>query len=479
MRGNAMTTMTAKLALALLAASATACTTEAVEAPTPEEKPPEEVPEAYAPPAVWGAPTLEDINPDPDVVEVVLTAAAHAWVVDGKTVDGAAYNGSVPGPLVQAKLGDEVIVHFQNDLDEPTTVHWHGLRISDQMDGSPRVADPVPPGGSFEYRFTPPEAASYWYHPHVNAHQQIERGLAGTLIVHDPADPQFDLERFIVLDDILLNNDGSMPPPLASHPEIMHGRTGNYLLTNGQDAELVTAEATQGQIERWRVVNTANARTMKVTVEGATMRLIGTDGGLLPEPTWATELVIPVGQRYDLEISYEQAGVATMQSHVLALDANDNVVEIPLQVFSVDVAPGEPVQAWPVYEGKQLPDRAPEQTAQLRFNAVQNSLGGISWMINEQSHGTDPLFTFQEGQTVHIELKNEAGPEHPFHLHGQFFQIDDVTQPGLKDTVLVPGMATVNIVAYMDNPGHWMAHCHILEHAELGMMSEIVVTPSE
>jgi FtsP/CotA-like multicopper oxidase with cupredoxin domain len=155
------------------------------------------------------------------------------------------------------------------------------------------------------------------------------------------------------------------------------------------------------------------------------------------------------------------------------------VVEVPFQVFAVDVAPSENPQKWVTYpEVTPLPTRAAEQTVQIRINAVQNALGGISWQLNETSNSPDPLFSFQEGATVHIELDNQIGPEHPFHLHGQFFQIDDPLQPGLKDTVLVPGVSKVNIVAYMDNPGRWMAHCHILEHAELGMMSEIVIEPS-
>jgi FtsP/CotA-like multicopper oxidase with cupredoxin domain len=87
----------------------------------------------------------------------------------------------------------------------------------------------------------------------------------------------------------------------------------------------------------------------------------------------------------------------------------------------------------------------------------------------------DPLFTFKRGATVRMKIHNEAMPEHPFHLHGQFFEIVQPAQPGLKDTVLLPGGSLTEIVAYFDNPGRWMAHCHILEHAALGMMSEIMV----
>jgi FtsP/CotA-like multicopper oxidase with cupredoxin domain len=94
----------------------------------------------------------------------------------------------------------------------------------------------------------------------------------------------------------------------------------------------------------------------------------------------------------------------------------------------------------------------------------------------------EPLFTFRQGETVRLTLVNQLGPYHPVHIHGQFFEIVDdgrpVTQfPGLKDTVLLPGGDELDILVYFDNPGRWMVHCHILEHAELGMMGEVIVEP--
>ena len=129
-------------------------------------------------PEVWGVPVLEDENPDENIVEVTLTAAPlQVALSETETLTMLAYNGSVPGPLLQAKVGDEVVVHFENRLDEPTTVHWHGLRISEEMDGNPRIQEPVQPGEDFTYRYVVEEAGSYWYHPHVNANTQVEMGM--------------------------------------------------------------------------------------------------------------------------------------------------------------------------------------------------------------------------------------------------------------------------------------------------------------
>ncbi len=437
-------------------------------------------------PELWGVgPAVADTNPDPDIVEVELVARYEDITIgEGMTFEMMTYNGSFPGPVIQAKVGDRVIVHFRNELVQETTVHWHGLRISDQMDGSPRIQDPVVSGATFTYDFVVPEAGTFWYHPHVRSNFQVERGLYGMLVVSDELDPEYDLERGLVLDDILVDFDtGTLPGHLASHPELMHGRTGNVLLTNGMEiSEAPRGEATQGDVERWRIVNTANARTLELSVSGASVRVIGVDGGKLPVPYTTDRLLVPVGQRYDLEVSYDSAGPVELIAHVLVLNEADEVVEEPFPMFSVDVTPSAEtprVIDWPTIEP--LPERAVDEEVTIAMNAI-NDETGLHWTLNGVADREEPLFTWGEGRTVRIRLVNEAGPEHPFHLHGQFFQIVDTgqpwtQQPGLKDTVLVPGLETVEIIAYLDNPGRWMAHCHILEHAELGMMGEIIVHP--
>jgi FtsP/CotA-like multicopper oxidase with cupredoxin domain len=445
-------------------------------------------PELELPP-LWGPEVvIEDENPEPGIVEVHLRAQfTDITLGDGMTYEMMTYNGVAPGPAIHARVGDEVVVHFLNDLDQDTTIHWHGLRISDQMDGNPRIQDPVPPGGTFEYRFVVPEAGTYWYHPHVREHIQIERGLYGMLVVRDEQDPDYDLERAMALDDILVDPDSEvLPAHLASHPEIMHGRFGNVMLVNAHEAvEEPTATATRGDVERWRLVNTANARTMTLSIEGASFRVIGVDGGKLVEPYETDRIQMPVGQRYDLEVAYDTAGTAQLITHVLSVNADDELVEVPMPIFTVDVADSAETPVlpeWPTIEP--IPAREVDREVEMVFDGVTDTLGMTHWRINGESHPEDPLFVFQEGETVRMTLRNEAGPEHPFHLHGQFFEIvgngqPNTEQPGLKDTVLIPGLEEVEIIAYLDNPGEWMAHCHILEHAQLGMMGEIIVEHAE
>ena len=449
----------------------------------PVEQAPVTPPAAPAPPYVLpqveGITALQDENPDPNVVEVTLSAGvATTTFKEGTTTDVLAYNGVLPGPVLRAKVGDEVIVHFKNDLAEATTVHWHGLRISDQMDGSPRVQDPVKAGQDFTYRFKVPDAGSYWYHPHVRTDVQVEKGLYGPIVVFDPKDPTYDAERFLVLDDVRLESNGKISP-VSSMDGMMGGRFGNVLLTNGQPVKLARATAKQGTVERWRIVNTANARTMIVGVDGASFRVIGTDGGLIPEPYLADRVTVAIGQRFDLEVTYDRPGTAKLVSYVETVDSKNKVSITPFDAFTVEVAPSDKsprVIAWPAVRLTDR-ERVADTTATFTLDAARQ--GNMAWSINGKAMPAEPLFTWQQGSTVELTIVNKVATEHPFHLHGQFFEILDPDQPGLKDVVLIPPNRTMKVRAYLDNPGRWMAHCHILEHAEMGMMAEFVVVPKE
>jgi len=427
------------------------------------------------PPALDGLPRLADSNPDPDIFEATIIASAGSYAIDGeRSIDGYLFNGSSPGPTLEAKVGDEIIIHFFNNLPEPTTIHWHGMRIDNRMDGSPRVQDPVQPGELFEYRFVAPDAGTFWYHPHIRTNEQVERGLYGAIVIHDPSDPEVDGERVLMLDDIYLTASNTIAPFLADHAEAMHGRYGNELLTNGRsitDAPL--GGVPEGSVERWRIINSANARTMEISISGARARIIGSDGGLFEAPIPAGRFAIAAGHRFDLEIAYDRPGMVELVSHVLALNQAGQTVELPLPVYVVaSGATAESPRDIP-WQGEVLPNRPVDRDVTVEFDAV-NSAGGLQWRLNGLTHGAT-LFTFQQGETVRMHLTNLLGPEHPFHLHGQFFQVVNPPLPGLRDTVLLPGMSEVEVIAYFDNPGNWLAHCHILEHAALGMVSEIIV----
>lgn len=435
---------------------------------------------------VKGIATFEDLNPDPHITEINLFA--HYTEVElepGEKTAVMAYNGVAPGPLLQARVGDTVVVHLYNQLSEPTTVHWHGLRISDQMDGNPRIMSPVEPGESFTYEFVLPDAGTYWYHPHVSTIEQVERGLYGAIVVSEEDAPEFNSERIVVLDDVRLTNDFQIASFSQAGHDIVHGRAGNALLTNGSTQPLKDSVG-RGAVERWRLVNTSQARHMSLSIEGAAWRVIATDGGLLPQPYTRERLDITVGQRFDLEVTFDGEPGSTVEviQHVLAV-VDDEVQEVPFVVGEYTIDGDEPEPATPNYPQITLPE-IPTQAEEIvsLLGGYNDPEKGVVFTINGESGMDIEDVVVPQGVPHFLRVKNDIGPFHPFHLHGQFFQIltrdgVDALEPGLKDSVFIGAFEEVTLLTHFDNPGEWMYHCHIPAHAENGMMSQMIVTPAE
>ena len=146
-----------------------------------------------------------DLDPAPTVVEVALTArVADVELAPGHVTSMWTYDGTLPGPRIEANVGDTVKVRFTNSLPEPTTIHWHGVRVPAAMDGVEATQAPIAPGATFTYEFVVPDAGTFWFHPHVRSDVQVERGLYGTLVVRGPGEPATTSDRVVVLDDLLI-----------------------------------------------------------------------------------------------------------------------------------------------------------------------------------------------------------------------------------------------------------------------------------
>ncbi len=263
---------------------------------------------AAGPAVAFEPPIAVDIDPDPDVVEVNITAAETTWqFINGIDTTVYAYNGSVPGPTIEAELGNTIVVNFTNNLPEPTTVHWHGLDIPADMDGSHISQSWVQPGGTFRYEFEATRASLFWYHPHVRTFDQVEKGLYGGVLVRDPAkDAALGLtglqERVVIFDDVLLDASNEIVPafsftdPRRNAEYHLNGREGNHLLVNGKWSEEVTLPVTNGQPQRWRVLNAANTTITRLGIEelGVDLYWLGTDSGLL-EFSQKRRDIIPFG----------------------------------------------------------------------------------------------------------------------------------------------------------------------------------------
>jgi FtsP/CotA-like multicopper oxidase with cupredoxin domain len=405
-----------------------------------------------------------------DVVSVELDAQEIDWeFAPGRSIPGFAYNGQVPGPTIEANVGDRIEVRLKNSLPQATTIHWHGVRVPAEMDGTEAVQPPVGPGETFEYRFVVPDAGTYWYHSHTNETEQLERGLYGALIVRDPREPAFDGERVLHFDDLKLGAEGDLAPFGDEH-EHHAGREGDVRLVNGrQEPEF---EMPGGTVERWRIIDAANTRFVRLSIGGRSFTIIGTDGGLLPQPTSATEVLVTPGERVDLAVGpfeegerieiealpYDRGKGETSRERFATLQvgaAAASSAHVPATLRQIDPLVGEGAE----------PNRTIDLKALMHAGHHQRA---------------DPV---RVGELQVWDLVNETGQDHPFHIHGFFFQVlqqDGEPSPVLawKDTVNVPRKSQMRIAWLPDDrPGEWMYHCHILEHHAMGMMAHFSVIP--
>lgn len=401
-------------------------------------------------------------------VSVELEAREFDWeFAPGGSIRGFGFNGVVPGPLIEANVGQTIEVRLRNSLPEATIIHWHGIRLPADMDGTGAVQRPVEPGETFLYRFAVPDAGTFWYHSHHNETEQIERGLYGPLIVRGPDEPTLDRERILFLDDLKLDPGGELSPFGDSH-EHHAGREGEVLLVNGrQEPEL---EMAGGQVERWRIVNAANTKYVRLSIGGRPFSIIGTDGGLLPDPRQVTEVLVTPGERVDLAVGPFSDG-ELIELEGLPYDRGQG--ESQRERFaSLRLGAAAPSRA-------KMPDASRQIEPLAAAGAEPTRTISMKALMHGGHHQRDEPVRVGELQVW--ELVNDSKGDHPFHLHGFFFQIVEVNgepRPALswEDTVNVPQGGRVKIAWLPDNrPGEWMYHCHILEHHAMGMMAHFEV----
>lgn len=434
-------------------------------------------------------PVLVDTNPDPRIVEVTVVAAvgdvelregipAEVWGYRDGSSDGSSI--SVPGPTLDVQQGDQVIVHFRNELPESTTIHWHGIRVPNQYDGSDHTQPPVAPGASFDYLFTAIDEGTYWFHPHVRGDVQVEKGLYAALVVHGGPQPDVEAERVFVLDDVKLAPDGKLDDS-QSDEDIMMGRQGNTLLVNGHVGPVLDAKA--GARERWRFVDAANSRFFQLSLPGHPFLVIGWDGGLIPEPYMTDTLLLAPGERYDVivELGGSEGEALTVQT--LHYDRAPTLPDPgPLDLITFRLGEGAGARAalpssWGTLAT--IPTDAATPSVMLTFHEA-GSPAMRSFSINGEVYpDVTPLVASKDAVAV-WNVQDDVGMDHPFHLHGMFFQVLDINgvpaaHRGWKDTVIVPRYTTLRFAVRYGEPGHWMYHCHILEHQERGMMGVLDV----
>lgn len=412
----------------------------------------------------------------------------------GKT-DLWGVNSSMPGPALQARQGDRLKVQVNNGLPQETSMHWHGIRIENAMDGVPGLTqDPIAPGAEFTYDFALPDAGTYWYHSHAQSVEQVERGIQGPLIVAEHDAPDVDQDLVLMLDDIRLTQDATVDP-VFDHPHDMShaGRMGNVMLTNGQiDARYPVR---QGDRLRLRLINSANARIFALGLQGLTGWIMAYDGMPLTAPEEIPDqLLLAPAQRIDLIVDVtadagedaflvqfeRDGGYAQASFPVSAGTKSTRSMPAPLPPNPDHaITLGNARSAILRMEGGAMGGmRAAEwqgETQGMRSLAQ----AGQFWALNGVVGRPDaPLVRAFLGETVKLTMINDTAFPHAMHLHGMHFA--EVLPGGrlgpLRDTLLMMRGETRTIAFNAHNPGKWLLHCHMLSHHAAGMGTWVEVT---
>ncbi len=425
---------------------------------------------------------LSDSNPDPDTVEVTLTATAQSVeVIPGRAHEQLTYNGVIPGPLIRAKKGDTLIVHLNNELDDGTTIHWHGMRVPNGMDGVPGVTQPVVKAGkTFRYEFELLDASVFWYHPHYQTLEGVGAGLYGALLVEDPKeDRRLGPATVLAISDMSVFEDGSLQQHDDAAAGKIAGREGATLLLNGRPSQQMNV--VNGQRLRWHVLNMARSRYLDLQMAGHSILRIGSDGGRMEFPVQEETTRLVPGERVELivEARGEPGTFVDLVTLPVFRGEGAGTALGPEVLLRLNFVAGKP----------DAPPALPKLTRKLeRFSsagAQEVEIGltmdtGIDGMLRMGINGipwedSAPLHAVI-GQAQVWSIVNHSAYNHPFHLHGFHFQVlqDDGSLESplrLKDTIDIPPLSTVKIVPqFEERPGKWMFHCHILDHAESGMM---------
>ncbi|MFE3291557.1 multicopper oxidase family protein [Rhodococcus sp. NPDC059234] len=420
-------------------------------------------------------------------VAKTFVAAPTEVDVGGTRTTAWLYDGQLPGPILRANVGDRVQVRLRNELPDPTTVHWHGLAIRNDMDGVPDITQPpVGAGAEFVYEFIPPDPGTYWYHTHGDL--QRGRGLYGALIVDDPRAPSgYDAEFVVVLSDWLTDRtpqqafdrlrSGAMESaPMTS--TALGGDAGDvryplYLLGGRPPNDPTVFTAGPGQRARLRLINASDDTAFRVALGGHRLTVTDSDGFPV-EPVDTGSVLLGMGERYDALVTLQdgafplvaaaegkggQAFAVVRTGSGAAPDPSASPDELrapPLTVADLRAA-----------AAVRLPTRNPDVTLGASLGGTMNT---YTWTINGEAYPKYTPLEVHSGERARIVYTNTTTMYHPMHLHGHTFAVarPDGTGPR-KDTVIVLPGQTVATDIDTDNPGQWITHCHNDYHLAAGM----------
>lgn len=418
------------------------------------------------------------------------------------------FGGTVPGPVLRYRQGEQLKVRVENQLSQDTSVHWHGVRLPNNMDGVPNLTQkPIIPKGEFDYTFNLPDAGTYWYHPHIHSAEQLGRGLYGALIVDEREPIKVDRDIVWMLDDWRLKRDRQVSLDFENFHDMSHaGRIGNTITINGRIPD--TFYVRSGERIRLRLINAANARIFGLRFGEMKPTIIALDGHpVSPHRSQSDLIVLGPGMRVDLIIDFadkpgsrfsiEDRYYPRSPYKLIDLVYDESPLRDHVPDWSMELPPNplaEPdlanaVRHDIVFQGGMMGMMVERQmgVTQGAGSGMGSMMGmmhsGKIWQINgisAQGPMTKPLLTLDRGKTYVLAMTNMTAFPHPIHLHGHTFRV--ISRNGMptqyrewQDTVLMETRDRVEIAFVADNPGNWMFHCHILEHQAAGMMGVLRV----
>ncbi len=443
--------------------------------------------------------------------DYVLDISSKKLAPLGVSVDSIVVNGGTPGPEIRYAEGDMFRVLLQNLLDQPTSVHWHGLIVPNWMDGVPDLTQlAIPPKNSFFVEYPIVQSGSYWYHSHYQLQEQ--EGLHGPYIIEEKRPiAEYDYDVVCFGNDWLNQSAYDIVPqirgeqkktraveapkgdlynlPGSEKPFNIDVNYPGFILNAHTNEDPWAFQCKDGDRIRLRLINGATSATFRVALDGHEMTIIACDGNPC-EPITVDSIVIAVAERYDVLVTIRESGSFTL--HWACVGQAQQVVGV-IHTADVKAKPnleharfGPRTGGMADYRALRAPDDTrlpdgPVKTFRLDLGGMMQSylwtMGGQLYpevYVPEKSADAEPL-NIELGDRVRVSLTNSTMMYHPMHLHGHFFRL--LAEPGnwqqhdavLKDTVGVPPGGQVDFEFYADNPGHWFFHCHNLFHLAAGM----------
>jgi FtsP/CotA-like multicopper oxidase with cupredoxin domain len=423
---------------------------------------------------------------------VLKTQKTQARIMDvGPTKDMLTWGDKGMPPVIRMKKGEPFAARLINGIDDPTTIHWHGLRIPNKMDGVPFLTQPyVYLNDTFDYAFTPPDAGTFWYHPHCNTMTQMGHGMTGVIVIENPKDPAFDAEIVLNLRDWRLGGDGQFTQQFRPRDSARAGTFGTVRSANWQQQPQYDAPA--GGLLRLRLAITDVTRIYSFKLDGAAGTVIAIDGNPVPERFTLDTLDLGPGERLELAIRMpdnEGAVVSLSDIHSTnpAVLATFRAVGASLKRDVRDLAllEANSVAKADLSAAEHIPLQLSASADSGPSDSICGSLGYTFWAINKVAWQGDtpdptaPLAELKVGKSYVIDMENLTPHLHPIHLHGMSFTpiSSNLRQvvPQVSDTYLIEPNEKVQLSFVADNPGDWLLHCHIIEHQKTGMTSYLRV----